>query len=395
METKVPIGVSRYVPSEVRSETYRLVDMICSTVEALFETDTKLWPNSSSCCPDLLEKMLNTVMDQGWYSGTGGVDNGLTKPLMRDLMQEVVKMTEHNRTQLEINGGPFEEVMTNLLQMTKVDKTQALLLMDERDRKLITTIADATTTGMLQRHSEHGAWIIKGKYTGCQFAHGKSLSTGVTNGRLERELENGRKAMPEMSAGQYETLFDPEKDGPDSEEEELLDPFGWRSRLGVGKKEVKPERKESEQTQTTSEPPTYEQAKRQAISNTDQKKKRQMDKIVQKEEVKMQRDKEVEEEEADLFVCSYTRQPYVSIAQTMADLEANMYEYRKRVIFSQAILKEMSMERTFWQNDEWEAGPRNGRVNGVSFNGSNSQDATETTSGEHVRGWLRRRRLSN
>ena len=77
--------------------------MICSMVEALFETDPKLWPNSSSYCPDLLDKMLSTVMDQGWYSGTGGVNNGLTKSLMRDLMQEVVQMAEHNRTQLEIS----------------------------------------------------------------------------------------------------------------------------------------------------------------------------------------------------------------------------------------------------------------------------------------------------
>ena len=52
--------------------------MTCSTVEALFETDPKLWPNSSSYCPDLLDKMINTVMDQGWYNGTGGVNNGLT-----------------------------------------------------------------------------------------------------------------------------------------------------------------------------------------------------------------------------------------------------------------------------------------------------------------------------
>ena len=45
-----------------------------------------------------------------------------------------------------------------------------------------------------------------------------------------------------------------------------------------------------------------------------------------------------------------------------------MYDHRKRVIFSQSMLKAMSMERTFWQNDEWKDGPRNGRINGVSFN---------------------------
>ena len=111
-------------------------------------------------------------------------------------------MTEHSRTQLEINGGLFEEVMTNLLQMTEVGKTQALILIDERDRKFITTIADTVTTGMLQRPSEHGAWVIKGKYTGCQFAQGKPLSIGVTNRRLKREPKNDRKAIPETSTGQ-------------------------------------------------------------------------------------------------------------------------------------------------------------------------------------------------
>ena len=55
VETEVPIEVSRQVPSEVRSEMYRLVDMICSMVKALFETDPKLWPNSPSYCPDLLD----------------------------------------------------------------------------------------------------------------------------------------------------------------------------------------------------------------------------------------------------------------------------------------------------------------------------------------------------
>ena len=167
METEVPLEVSRKVPSEVRSEMYRLVDMVCSAVKVLLETDPKLWPNSSSYCPDLLDKMLNTVMDQM------GVSEGLTKTVMMDLMQNVMQITEHDKTQLEINGGPVKEVMINLLQMTEADKTQALLSMDAGDRRLITMISDAATTGMLQRLSEHGAWIIKGKYTSCQFAQWK------------------------------------------------------------------------------------------------------------------------------------------------------------------------------------------------------------------------------
>ena len=88
----------------------------------------------------------------------------------------------------------------------------------------------------------------------------------------------------------------------------------------------------------------------------------------------MQRDKEEEEEEADIFISSITLEPFVCNAQTRADLDANMYEHSKRVIFSQAMLKAMSMERTFWQNCWWEDGPRNGQVNGVSFN----RESTET-----------------
>ena len=151
-------------------------------------------------------------------------------------MQDVMQITEHDRTQLEINGGPVKEVMTNLLQMTEVDKTQALLSMDDRDRRLITMIADAATTGMLQRLSEHGAWIIKGKYTGCQFAQWKLLSTGVPNEQLDLELENGQKARLDTSAGQYEMLsrdygktvqtggitIDSEEDSSDSEEDEFV-----------------------------------------------------------------------------------------------------------------------------------------------------------------------------
>ena len=134
---------------------YRLVDMICSMVKALLETDPELWPNSPSYCPDLLDKMLSTVMDQGWYSGNGGVNSGLTKSSMRDLMQEVVQMAEQDETQLEISGEPFKEVMANLLQTTEADKFQALTSMDKRDRRLITMLADAATTSMLQRLSEH------------------------------------------------------------------------------------------------------------------------------------------------------------------------------------------------------------------------------------------------
>ena len=87
--------------------------------------------------------------------------------------------TSCSKTQLEINGGPVKEVMTNLLLMTKVDKTQALLSMDERDRRVTTMIADAATTGMLQKLSEHGAWIIKGKYRGGGL-FGTRCSVGCT-----------------------------------------------------------------------------------------------------------------------------------------------------------------------------------------------------------------------
>ena len=82
-------------------------------------------------------------------------------------------------------------------------------------------LADAATTGMLQRLSEHGVWNIEGKYAGGQSAQEKSLNTGAQNGRFERELGNGREAMPEMSTGQYEVLFDSAEDSSDSEEEDL------------------------------------------------------------------------------------------------------------------------------------------------------------------------------
>ena len=88
----------------------------------------------------------------------------------------------------------------------------------------------------------------------------------------------------------------------------------------------------------------------------------------------MQRDKEEEEEEADIFTSPFSGEPLVCNADTKADLEANMYEHRKRVILSQTMLKAMSLERTFWQNYWWEDGPRNGQVNGVSFN----RESTET-----------------
>ena len=131
--------------------------MVCSTVKVLLETDPKLWPNSSSYCQDLLDKMLNTVMDQM------GVSEGPTKTVMIDLMQNAMQITEHDKTQLEINGGLVKEVMINLLQMTEADKTQALLSMDAGDRRLIAMMSDAATTDMLQRLSDHGAWIVKGK----------------------------------------------------------------------------------------------------------------------------------------------------------------------------------------------------------------------------------------
>ena len=128
VETEVPMEVSRYVPGEVRSEMYRLVDMVCSAVEALRETDPKLWPNSSSYCPDMLDKMLNTVMDQE------GVSDGLTKPLMMHLMQDVMQITEHDRTQLEINGGPVKEVMTNLLQISHLARCRYAIEGTQRTR---------------------------------------------------------------------------------------------------------------------------------------------------------------------------------------------------------------------------------------------------------------------
>ena len=86
--------------------------------------------------------------------------------------------------------------------------------------------------------------------------------------------------------------------------------------------------------------------------------------------------KKVEEEDTrniECFTC-YSLKPYVCNEATRADLEANMYDHSKRVIFSQAMLKKMSMERTFWQNWNWEDGPRNGQVNGACFN----TESTET-----------------
>ena len=67
-------------------------------------------------------------------------------------------------------------------------------------------IADAATTGMLQKLSEHGAWIIKGKYTDCQFTQGRLLGTGVSNEQLDLDLEKVQEARFETSAGQYEIL---------------------------------------------------------------------------------------------------------------------------------------------------------------------------------------------
>ena len=244
LETEVPVEVARFVTDKVRQEVYRLVDMVCSTVKELLKTDPKLWPNSPTYKADLLDEMISTVMDQQTRFGQS---EGLTKSLMRDLMQDVMQIAEHDKdhwlnptytscfaeTQREINGGPVKEVMTNLLVMTEVDKTQALRSMDETDRRVITMIADAAKTGMLQKLSEHGAWIIKGKYTDCQFTQGKLLDTGVSNEQLDLELEKVQEASFETTAGQYEILApdygkaskggsiltDSEEDSSDSESE--------------------------------------------------------------------------------------------------------------------------------------------------------------------------------
>ena len=88
----------------------------------------------------------------------------------------------------------------------------------------------------------------------------------------------------------------------------------------------------------------------------------------------MQRQLEDEEdEEYELIDRFGSGRPYVCTAETKADLEANMYDRRKRVIFSQKMLKAMSLERTFWQNWRWKDGPRNGQVNGVSFNAESTE----------------------
>ena len=114
------------------------------------------------------------------------------------------------------------------------------------------------------------------------------------------------------------------------------------------KKETRPEQKEVEQTQTKPMPPDYEQARNQSTAEKKQKKKKQLQKVARKEEAKLQKDREEEEEEADISISPITLKPFVCNAQTRANLDATMYEHSKRVIFSQAILKAMSMERTFW-----------------------------------------------
>ena len=183
VETEVPLEVSRKVPSDVRAEMYMLVDKVWTTVKLLMlETDPELWPNSPFYCPDLLDM----VMDQL------GIKEKPAKEVMINLMQ----ITEPYMDQLEINGGPAKEVMINLLQMTEADKTQTLIAMDAGDRRLITMISDVAATCMLQRLSEHGAWSIKGT---CK-------NTGVSNAQLEMERKYGLDVSLEMSAGQYAAL---------------------------------------------------------------------------------------------------------------------------------------------------------------------------------------------
>ena len=57
-------------------------------------------------------------------------------------------------------------------------------------------IADAATTGMLQKLSEHGAWIIKGKYTDCPFTQGKLLDAGVAP-------EQARMILPQSAMTEW------------------------------------------------------------------------------------------------------------------------------------------------------------------------------------------------
>ena len=128
--------------------------------------------------------------------------------------------------------------------------------------------------------------------------------------------------------------------------------------------------------------PTYEHARRQAMTEKKQKKQRRVDKIAQREEVKIQKDKEIALDEVDAFTSPFSGELLVCNAETRADLEANMYERRKRVIFSQKMLKAMSLERTFWQNCWWKGGPRNGQVNGVSFNAESTETWEELQAAE-------------
>ena len=107
-----------------------------------------------------------------------------------------------------------------------------------------------------------------------------------------------------------------------------------------------------------------------------------MDKAARKAEVEMQRQLEIEEDEAYEFIDRWSGKPFVCNAETKADLEANMYDHCKRVIFSQKMLKAMSLERTFWQNWRWEDGPRNGQVNGVSFNAESTETWEELQAAE-------------
>ena len=87
------------------------------------------------------------------------------------------------------------------------------------------------------------------------------------------------------------------------------------------------------------------------------KKRKQAGKAARKAEADVQRQLEIEEdEECELIDRFGSGRPYVCTAETKADLEANMYDRRKRVIFSQKMLKAMSLERTFWQNWRWKAG---------------------------------------